>query len=244
MGISSQATVNDVITHHRRIRHRVQRYNDVEDIIDSFKTSMEEADAINLWKRCSDYHTSFSTRETWELIRVIQLKCDWAQVVWFPQATPKYSFITWLALHNRLSTADRMVRWNRDVPSQCGLCNNLAESQNHLFFSCEYSSWIWSKLTHGILRSNYTTSWNEIVQSLSGSQFDFKTRLCVRYAMQAAIHMIWSERNKRLHGEPSRSAQVLHKLLDKNVRNRLVLLRSKDNKKHEGLLQFWFGTRV
>ena len=56
--------------------------------------------------------------------------------------------------------------------------------------------------------------------------------------------MIWYERNKRLHGEAPRSAQVLHKILDKNARNRLVLLRSMDNKRHEGLLQFWFATRL
>ena len=93
-----------------------------------------------------------------------------------------------------------------------------------------------------ILFRNHTTSWNEIVPSLSGSQFNFKSRLCVRYAMQTVIHMIWCEKNKRLHGEAPRSAQILHKLLDKNVRNRLAFLRSMDIEKHVGLLQFWFDT--
>ncbi|CAG7901491.1 unnamed protein product, partial [Brassica rapa] len=58
----------------------------------------------------------------------------------------------------------------------------------------------------GISHSNHTTSWNEIIRSLSGSQMDFRSRLCIRYAMQAAIHMIWCERNKRLHGKAPRSA--------------------------------------
>ncbi|CAF1925368.1 unnamed protein product, partial [Brassica napus] len=73
--------------------------------------------------------------------------------------------------HTMLNTANRMVRWNRVIPTQ-----------------------------------NHTTSWNEIFQSLSGSQFNFKSRLCVRYAMQTVIHMIWCEKNKRLHGEAPRSA--------------------------------------
>lgn len=137
---------------------------------------------------------------------------------------------------------DRMVRWNMAIPAQFALCNNLDETRNHLFFSCEFSSWIWRNLTKGISHSNHTTSWNEIIRSLSGSQMDFRSRLCIRYAMQAAIHMIWCERNKRLHGKAPRSAQVLHKILDKNVRNRLALLRSTDKKRHVSLLQFWFAT--
>ncbi|XP_009102784.1 uncharacterized protein LOC103828897 [Brassica rapa] len=203
MSVSSHATVNDVIIHHRRRRHRVQRYNDVEDIIDSTRELIAEGDDVSLWKRGSDYHTMFSTYETWELIRVVQHKCGWEKIVCFSQVTPKYSFITWLAMHNRLSTMD--LRWNMAIPPQCALCNNLVETRNYLFFSCEFSSWIWRNLTKGISHSNHM-SWNEIIRLLSGSQMDFKSRLCIRYAMQAAIHMIWCEKNKRLHGKAPRSA--------------------------------------
>ena len=107
-------------------------------------------------------------------------------------------------MHNRLSTTDRMVHWNMALPAQCVLCNNSAETRNHLFFSCEFSAWIWSNLTKGISLTHHSTSWNEIVRALFGSQMDFKSRLCIRYAMQAAIHMIWYERNNRLHEEAPR----------------------------------------
>ena len=113
--------------------------------IDSTKESIMEGDDVNLWKRGFDYHTMFSTYESWELVRVIHQTCVWVQVVWFSRATPKYSFITWLVMHNRLITTDLMVRWNMVIPTQCVLCNNLAETRNHLFFPCEFSYWIWCR---------------------------------------------------------------------------------------------------
>lgn len=41
MGVSSHAMVNDVIIQHRRMRHRVQRYIEVEDIIDSMRSRVD-----------------------------------------------------------------------------------------------------------------------------------------------------------------------------------------------------------
>lgn len=71
MEISLQATMNDVIIQHKRKRHRVKTYNEVEDIIYSIKDLRMEGDDVNLWKRGSDYHTSFTTHETWELTRLV-----------------------------------------------------------------------------------------------------------------------------------------------------------------------------
>lgn len=50
----------------------------------------------------------FSTKAIWELIRSEQNTIDWYRGVWFPYATPKYSFITWLAIHDRLTTGQKL----------------------------------------------------------------------------------------------------------------------------------------
>lgn len=51
-------------------------------------------------------------KDTWNHIRTSSNQVAWQKGVWFTHATPKFSFCTWLALQDRLSTGDRMQRWN------------------------------------------------------------------------------------------------------------------------------------
>ena len=67
---------------------------------------------IVLWKHGeNDFKESFSSTATWEQIRSRREKVEWSRVVWFKQGVPRYAFITWLAVKNRLSTGDRMRQW-------------------------------------------------------------------------------------------------------------------------------------
>ncbi|KAL0669278.1 hypothetical protein Bca4012_031982 [Brassica carinata] len=57
--------------------------------------------------------------ETWKLLREEKPKCEWVPGVYFPQATPKCAFISWLATLNKLSTMDQIQNWNRGVNTDC-----------------------------------------------------------------------------------------------------------------------------
>lgn len=73
---------------------------------------------------------------------------------------------------------------------------------------------------------------------------DRKKLFCLRYALHIAMYGVWRERNRVKHGEKLLPVNLLKKLTDKGVRNKLSLLRSKGVKGMEDALQFWFGTRV
>lgn len=169
---------------------------------------------------------------------------NWACGVWFSYATPKYAFITWLALLDRLSTMDRVKKWSPSVDDICVLCKNAGETRSHLFFECTYSSHIWDHIVRGVMGTNYTMVWNEIVSLLGRNDRDKKRLFCFRYAFQAVIHTIWRERNRIKHGEKPLPIAIVLKLIDKGVRNKLSLLRRKGVKGMEGALQFWFSTRI
>ena len=124
------------------------------------------------------------------------------------------------------------------------LCKNAAETKNHLFFYCSYSSQLWKHLTLGILRGNHTNVWSSIVTLISGNSLSKMSSFCVRYSFQAAVYAIWRERNKAKHGEQALPISILKKLTKKGVRNKLSLMRMKRGRGLEGGLQFWFGTRV
>ena len=60
-----------------------------------------------LWRHKEDgFRDMFPTANTWNQIRPKKAKVDWSKVVWFTQSIPRYSFITWLAVLNRLATGD------------------------------------------------------------------------------------------------------------------------------------------
>lgn len=164
--------------------------------------------------------------------------------VWFSHATPKFAFMTWLAIHDRLSTMDKVSLWSRGVDPTCVLCKKASESRDHLFFECTFSSQIWEQLVKGILCSSYTTSWSDIVGLITGRTLEKKALFCVRYTFQATLHAIWRERNKITHGDSPLPLVSLKKLIDKGVRNKLSLIRRKGVKNMEGILQFWFDTRM
>lgn len=158
--------------------------------------------------------------------------------------TPKYGFITWLAVLNRLSTMDRVSSWNPSGDLTCVLCKNAVETRDHLFFECSYSSQIWRHLSFGILRGSYSRSWSNIVTLISGSSMGKMSTFCSRYSVQVAVYSIWGERNGIRHGERPKSIQIMKKLVDKEVKNKLSLTSFQRRKGMEGSLRYWFGTRV
>ncbi|WZZ85349.1 hypothetical protein YC2023_113928 [Brassica napus] len=90
---------------------------------------------VCLWKRENgDFKMGFITSQTWNLTRVHAPKVPWSRGIWFPEATPKFAFLAWIANHNRLATGDRILRWNPQAISTCWLCKMEIETRDHLFF--------------------------------------------------------------------------------------------------------------
>ena len=152
--------------------------------------------------------------------------------------------MSWLAILDRLSTMDRVSKWSQGVDTMCVLCKGAAETRNHLFYECSFTGQIWEHLTKRILGNSYTNVWSEIVTLISKCSREKNSLFCIRYALQASIHTIWRERNKIRHGEKPLPLSKLKKLIDKGVRNKLSLMRSKGLKGRETILQFWFETRL
>ena len=54
---------------------------------------------------------SYSYAETLEAIREKEAEVSWWRLIWYSKAIPKHAFIGWLAMLNRLSTKERMLKW-------------------------------------------------------------------------------------------------------------------------------------
>lgn len=105
---------------------------------------LNQHDDVCLWKRENgEYKEDFITSHTWNIIRSKSPKVSWFKGIWFAEGTPKFTFVTWLATHNRLATGDRVLRWNPQADSMCWLCKSAQETRDHIFFDCPFSKRVW-----------------------------------------------------------------------------------------------------
>ncbi|XP_010435962.1 PREDICTED: uncharacterized protein LOC104719693 [Camelina sativa] len=244
MGIPLDATVAEAL-HHRKRRHRVDYLNQIEQALDEIRSlGTTSAADIVLWKgKGGRFTTKFTTRETWLQLRECHDKKDWVTGIWFSQATPKYSFIAWLATLNRLSTGDRMQSWGGNYTTSCALCSCSLETRNHLFFSCPFSIEIWTGLTSNLLLNSFSTSWDQLLSLLTDDTLTPVTLYLLRYTFQATVHTIWKERNSRRQGEAPTPAPLLIKLLDRNVRDRLLSIYTQGKGKYTAAMEQWLASR-
>ncbi|CAG7909079.1 unnamed protein product [Brassica rapa] len=87
---------------------------------------------VVLWKRgVDDYVSKFVSSDTWNQIRQLRDRVNWSKLVWFSQGIPRYAFITWLTIRDRLSTGHRTSIWGQ--PQCCIFCGEPDETRDHLF---------------------------------------------------------------------------------------------------------------
>lgn len=179
----------------------------------------------------------------WEQIRRVGEVRDWHKGVLFSEATPKFSFLIWLATHNRLTMGDWMQSWRRNVNTSCVFCKHPMESLDRLFFECRFVEPIWEDLTRNLLKDRYTTVFKDILLTLSTSPFYKTTSFILRYVFQALVHKIWGERNRNRHGEIPSTSGCLIKFIDPMVRNRISSIQAPGGSMLQDGLIIWFGSQ-
>lgn len=72
---------------------------EIDDEIDKAKSERKDREDSSYWKYSANvYKQRFVTTNTWRLIRNTQPTTSWYKEVWFKYDTPKFSFLTWLAI--------------------------------------------------------------------------------------------------------------------------------------------------
>ena len=113
-----------------------------------------------------------------------------AKGVWFSGRIPNFAFMTWLAMHDRLATWDRILKWNPQAVTKCWLCKSETESKNNLYFTCPYTHPVWRGLVGNLLGSRYSNRWKQNQQILGEDTRDATTMFLVQYAFQMVVYMI------------------------------------------------------
>jgi hypothetical protein len=78
--------------------------------------------------------------DTWDEIQTKGDRVDWYNLIRFPLVIPKQTFIGWVAMHNKLSTKARLLKWGSSLDSHyCVFCKFSMKDTDHLFFQCSFT---------------------------------------------------------------------------------------------------------
>ncbi|CAG7886632.1 unnamed protein product, partial [Brassica rapa] len=110
------------------------------------------------WETNGTSDGSFSAAHTWEVLRPRETKKQWAELIWFKGAVPKYAFNMWIANADRLPTRTRLASWGLNIPTCCPLCSSHHETRDHLLLTCDFSKEIWRWLFDRLDRSRHSRS--------------------------------------------------------------------------------------
>ena len=204
IGLPKKAVVRDAIS---GAGWRVMSSSSRNPIISLIKNALSscndsissEVDDVYLWKM--DHRPpslSFSSALTWQVLHPSGRPVVWHKSVWFKNHIPKHTFIAWVTAWNWLHTRDRMRRWGLSIPPDCVLWSGNAESREHLFFSCGFSSAVWG---HFLARNSLSPPllFMDCFTWVSSPSRDPNISLIIKLVFQASIYLLWKERNRRLH---------------------------------------------
>ena len=194
-----------------------------------------------LWSPNNLPSEKYSTQLIYNLIRTAAPAVPWHKEVWFSGGIPKHKFLTWLMTLNRCPTKDRMLQWGIQIDGGCVLCQTQIESRNHLFFHCRYSWDVWSSLASRCSVSP-SPDWDVTLTTLHNYRGTRPWRKLLLLSWQAAIYLLWSERNQRLHRNRFRSSDSLLLEIDKQIRLRIASFRLSNPAESSQLLQLWFSS--
>ncbi|XP_019264656.1 PREDICTED: uncharacterized protein LOC109242255 [Nicotiana attenuata] len=160
----------------------------------------------------------YSIREVYNKMRGEFTKVIWRRLICNNCSSPRWIFIMYIAVQNRLYTKDILMKWGSITSAECVLCEAVDESHDHLFFTCEYSSNVWEKVMKWAGIGRKARIWSEEISWAStyatGSKSD---EAIYRMILAGAVYYLWQERNWRIFRKKKRKAEELVRMIVQDI---------------------------
>ncbi|GKB63570.1 putative RNA-directed DNA polymerase [Tanacetum coccineum] len=197
------------------------------------------------WRDSNEAILEFSVKNVWEAIRPRSEEVDWYRMVWFPYCVPRHAFFLWLVMRNSLKTQDRLKQWDVGINTdlnllRCSLCDLQADSREHLFFECSYSTQVWATVRRLASMDNVPPVLQNILLYLQPMAHKRTAKSIIgKILLVAAIYFIWIERNNHLFKDIKKNPEELCDMIMITVRLKLITLRFKNTNSVNSMLERW-----
>jgi hypothetical protein len=171
------------------------------------------------WKWTQDGIYSVATAYECQFIGVMQrFPCSF---IWKAQTEPRSKFFAWLALHDRVLTADNMLKKNWPCSDICSFCLCMFETTNHILLECNFTEAVWNIVAgkfglpgFGSLdHSEGPLGWMQQIGRV-GSKREKRRKLGI---LLTFWWMVWKERNRRIFEQEHLSHQALAALIQDSI---------------------------
>jgi hypothetical protein len=91
----------------------------------------------------------------------IQMPVSWSYVqnpsfcIWKSSCEPRSKFFSWPVMHNKVLTADNMIKKSWPCNPMCALCFYVHETTSHLLTECNFSKATWNLIAQTFNLPNY-----------------------------------------------------------------------------------------
>ncbi|XP_048492576.1 uncharacterized protein LOC125493351 [Beta vulgaris subsp. vulgaris] len=168
----------------------------------SMKKVLESREVFHELQAMHMLHSAvFSIRRLYLQMQGEHEHVRWKRIVCNNKASPKTLFVTWLILHGRIATKDRLFSWGVTVDNCCPLCNATCEIISHLFFECTFSQSIWTVCQRHLKVVVIRRQFDEEIHAVA-MKSKRKGAIAQLYCMMfvEAMYQIWLQRTAKIYG--------------------------------------------
>ena len=122
-----------------------------------------------------------------------------ARELWKARPPPRVKFFAWLALHNRLWTADRRRRHGLQTSDTCALCDQAPETAQHLLLGCVITRTLWAAMLLPLGLQSCVSEHSESVASWwlrQRARLDSSARPMFDSIFLLLSWIVWKKRNE------------------------------------------------
>lgn len=173
-----------------RINYDYRRHAKVVNIDSSLVDDCGGQQDVLVLMSSWDRGTSRFFSHAYNFLRFKGSVVPWANVVWELWSLPRYNFILWLAMLEKLRTRDRMRFLSSDT--SCIFCDQMEENHGHLFFACSWSSLLWAKIKSWLHITWCMLTLRSAARRLHSSSKGLVARM-KRVSLSLTVYLIWEE---------------------------------------------------
>ncbi|GKB67736.1 putative RNA-directed DNA polymerase [Tanacetum coccineum] len=200
---------------------------------------------MHVWRDSNGVMKKFSVQAAWEEVRPRGIEVSWFCIVWFPHNVPRHAFHLWLMMRRCLKTQDKLRQWDvgngTDLNQlRCALCDSQADSHEHLFYECSFSSKVWVSIRH-LAAMDSISPCLQVIVSFFQPIAHKRTAVSIIGRLLSAVssYFLWIEHNNRLFKNVKRSPEDVRDIIMVTVRLKLFSFKFKNHDKVRQLLSTW-----
>ncbi|KAL0290785.1 UNVERIFIED_CONTAM: hypothetical protein Sangu_2559000 [Sesamum angustifolium] len=181
---------------------------------------------------------NFTMKIANDILRIPGPIVGWYSLLLGPCKIPRYSFVLWLTILEKLSTMDKP--WLSHLGGECVLCCREMEIHEHLFFHCSYSRQCLREMKEIVRFSWPNRAWGlDITWASRRWNGRHIVQAAYRSLLAAIVYNIWQERNRRIFQHNARPSSTVARMAVDEIRQKIISIDLPDSVSSRGLYRLW-----